>query len=192
MGDGGFFFSPAVNVSGTVIKLASGSQVGLSGLQVIVQSGVNIMGTLTASVSGQPVSISGQPVSVSGQPQALVSGTQVGLSGLQVIVQSGVNIIPYIPTQNITGPYVMVTANSGGAILASGTIIAVMIKALSTNSGVIMVGGSSYMPYYVSNINAQGFPLNPGDTMGKSINNLNAVKLCAAVSGDLVAYDAVV
>lgn len=77
-----------------------------------------------------------------------------------------------------------VTAVSGGIVLSSGEVVSVSVKALSTNSGDIYVGGEA-PPY-----SGAGFLLEPGEAWNLDVDNLNKVRLFAAVSGDIVSYGA--
>jgi len=74
---------------------------------------------------------------------------------------------------------------SGGVILSSGEVMGVSVKALSTNSGDIYVGGEA-PPY-----SGAGFLLEPGEAWNLDVDNLNKVRVFAAVSGDVVTYGAV-
>lgn len=73
---------------------------------------------------------------------------------------------------------------SGGIVLGSGEVIAVSIKALSSNSGDIYIGGEA-PPY-----SGAGFCLEPGEAWNIEVDNLNKVRLYATVSGDIVSYGA--
>ena len=148
------------SVSGNLIGLMSGTQVGLSGLFV--------QGSLSASISGQPVAlVSGTQLglsglfiqgaltaSVSGQTVALVSGTQVGLSGLQVITSiSGQAVFISGTVALLSGGYVnigsgvgVITSISGQAVFISGTVALVSGGYVNIGSGV----GVQINPAYLS------------------------------------------
>lgn len=125
-------------------------------------------------------------------PISLNSGTiTVGQSGISVIVQSGLGVIPSIPRQVITAGYVLVGAMSGGIQLSSGEVQGVVVRALNANSGVILMGGSINMPWFNVFDDVFGFPLLPGDTIIQSINNLNAIRVVASISGDRLAFSGI-
>lgn len=143
-----------------------------SGLNVIVQSGLGVVGSLSSSVSGQPV--------------ALVSGTiAINQSGLNVVVQSGLGIVPPAVTAVRARGQFLVTANSGGEALTSGVVTATIIRSLD---GDIYVGGRDNieMPY-----SGYGLLVQQGDTLSMPVNNFNLIKVCAAVSGNRIFYGGV-
>lgn len=94
-----------------------------------------------------------------------------------------------VPTPSKVGKVGTKTVHSlsGGLELSSGVVLGVSIKALSTNSGDIYVGGVEATPY-----SGAGYVLEPGEALNLDVQNLNEVRVFAAVSGDVVAYGAVV
>jgi hypothetical protein len=130
-----------------------------------------------------PISVSGQPVRVSGETViAKVSGEVVRVSGEAVMI-SGQVVDLKTPTAIKTSGLFLVTAASGGASLPSGAIVSVTVKALSTNSGNIFVGGSTHLPY-----SGFGFLLEAGEAVNLDVDNFGNVWVCATVSGDKVTY----
>lgn len=82
----------------------------------------------------------------------------------------------------------IVPANSGGAVLSSGQIVAVSIKALAKNSGDVYIGGddNGTRPY-----SGHGILLAPGEPWNLEVQNLNTIRLVAVVSGDAVTWASV-
>lgn len=123
------------------LKLASGTQVGLSGLQVITQSGVWVIADVEVIVSsGLVVIVSGQPVAISGAPVGLVSGTLISsvmsiYSGLGVVPTSGIGVL----VQTQSGGFV--TLGSGVAVGASGLYVQISGQGVLI-SGQTIVGAS--------------------------------------------------
>jgi hypothetical protein len=85
----------------------------------------------------------------------------------------------------IGGGVVQVPAHSGGIYLSSGEVVAVVVKALTSNSGDIYIGGATAKPY-----SGVGYCLEPGEAYNIDVKNLNAVYLCSVVSGDAVTWSA--
>lgn len=184
----------------------------LSGLNVVVQSGLGVVGSFSASVSGQPVAlVSGTLVvsqsglnvivqsglgvvgsfsaSVSGQPVALTSGTiVVGQSGISVIFRSGTNMsVEALPSTGVrTRAILACTTNSAGTQLVSGVVHSVTIKALS---GAMYVGGAAGvdMPY-----SGYGMLLAGGEAITIDVGNFNQVRVCAATNNDPISYIGIV
>jgi hypothetical protein len=190
-----------IMVSGLAVALLiSGSPTMISGMffqttqssPLFVASGVNIMGSISTSVESGLGIITQSGVVIN---RELLSGINVITqstiaSGLYVQISGqGVDIKP--PQQIITAGYVLVGAMSGGIQLSSGYVQAVIVRALINNSGIIFVGGSINMPWYNSFYDICGFPLFPGDAITQPINNLNAIRVVSSVSGDRVAFNAV-
>jgi hypothetical protein len=88
-----------------------------SGDVVVVQSGVNVVGSFTAEVSGQPV-----------------------------IIQSGIYIVSPPPTTVLARTPVPINSNSGGTTLTSGQTVEVLIKSLDGDIYIGSPVGSN-MPY---------------------------------------------
>lgn len=106
----------------------------------------------------------------------VMSGQVTMASGAVISVPTAV----VIPT---SGDPLVVGAISGGINLLSGAVVGVVVKAPSTNSGVIYVGGVSNQPY-----SGCGFILAQGDALDIAINNMGHVKCFAVISGDWVTY----
>lgn len=173
-----------VSISGSVGLLAGTLVTGQSGLNVVVQSGLGVVGSLSTSVSGQPVAltsgtlVTGQSglhvvvesglgviisggTSVSGQPVALVSGTQVGLSGLQVTTQSGVQVI----VQSGLGVVGTFTASISGqpVALTSGTMVVDQ-----SGLNVIVQSGLGVVGSFTTSVSGQPVALVSGTQVGLS------------------------
>jgi len=168
-------------VSGETVQLASGTgPISVSGqpikisgekVFVITESGdyVVVSGEVVAKVSGESL------VVTSGEVRALISGDVVQISGQVVDFKA--------PTTIKTSGLFTVTGASGGANLYSGAVVSVTVKALSSNSGDIYVGGSTHKPY-----SGYGFLLEPGEAINVDVDNFGEVWVFAAVSGDKVTY----
>ena len=184
-----------VKVSGeTVIAKISGETV------VAKISGETIIG----KISGEVVQISGQVVKVSGETViAKISGnTVIGkVSGETVVTSvsgnvvtakvSGETVTIQTPTMLKTGPVRTLISASGGVVLHSGAIKAAVVKALTDNSGIVLVGGSGDRPWYESVGSAQGLVLAAGEVQSKDVNNFDAIYVVAQVSGDKVCFEGV-
>jgi len=185
----------AVKVSGeTVIGKVSGEAVKVSGETVLGKvSGETVIAkisgeivvakisgeTILTSVSGNVVKVSGEVVKISGETViAKVSGEAVSVSGNVLAIE--------VPTEVKTGLIRIVTAASGGAVLHSGAVLSLKLKALSGNSGDIYVGGETNRPY-----SGFGFVLEPGEAEAMDIDDFKRVYVVATVSGDMVCFDGV-
>ena len=201
-------------VAGLTVAVSSGNVAVVSG-EIHVMSGqviAKVSGeTVIAKVSGEVVQISGQVVKVSGETVIAkvsgetvvtsISGNVVGISGETVIAKiSGETVIAKIsgetvsiqtPTMIKTGPVRTLISASGGEVLHSGAINAAVVKALSINSGVVLVGGSGDRPWYEDIGSAQGLVLAAGEAQSKDINNFDAIYVVAQVSGDKVCFEGV-
>ena len=78
----------------------------------------------------------------------------------------------------------VIPSTSGGVKLSSGETKAVIIKAPSTNSGIIYVGASSGDTPY----SGYGYILEAGDKETFEIDNLNKINVFATVSGDKISF----
>lgn len=114
---------------------------------------------------------------------AKISGEVVKISGETVSIE--------VPTMIKTGPVRTLSDASGGVALHSGAVKAAIVKALTDNSGVIMVGGSGDRPWYEAAGSAQGMVLAAGEAQSKDISNFDQVYVVAQVSGDKVAFDGI-
>ena len=103
-------------------------------------------------------------------------------SGLSVIVQSGIGITSYVPSGVRTRSILLVSDVSGGVTLLSGNVVSATVKPLS---GGMYLGGTAGidMPY-----SGYGFLVASAQSVSMDINNFNAIKVCAIVSGDPISY----
>jgi len=190
-------------VSGeTVVTTISGNVVGISGETVIAKISGEVV---TAKVSGETIvtSVSGNVViaKVSGQTvivqsgsyvMADISGQVVQVSGQIVTAKvSGETVSIQTPTMLKTGPVRTLISASGGVVLHSGAIKAAVVKALTDNSGIVLVGGSGDRPWYESVGSAQGLILAAGEAQSKDVNDFSAIYVVAQVSGDKVCFEGV-
>lgn len=144
------------------LKLASGTQVSLSGLQVITQSGVWVIADVEVIVS-------------SGLNVIVQSGAPVSLqSGLQVNIGSGVGVI--ISGQTVVGASGLYVQISGQGILISGQTVAVasglfvqMSGQGALISGQTVVGASGL---YVQ-ISGQGVTVASGLFVSQAVTSLS-------------------
>jgi len=188
LGAWGVQVSGAVQVSGEV-SLPSTQPVKISGETVKAEQ----HGTWGVQVSGAVIVSGDVSTSVSGD---IVKAEQQGPWGVQVsgaVIVSGdltasvsgqpVDII--VPTDIITNAVTTVGSISGGTILTSADCISVTVKALSTNSGDIYIGGytAGNMPY-----SGYGLLLEPGEAINIDIDNIGKIHAFAEVSGDKVTY----
>ena len=99
---------------------------------------------------------------------------------------TGTTTQPVLEVAPTTIAHAKVTVTTAGTRVQFGTNTAksIVIKALSTNIGLIYVGGST-----VASTN--GFQLSAGDTVSLDINNTNVVWLDSAVNGEGVTWLAV-
>ena len=152
-------------------------------------------GDIAASVSGQPIWVTSGEINAS---QAGAWGVQVSgavivsgdiaasVSGQPIYVTSGdINIIP--ASEIKTGSIRILSANSGGEVLHSGSIKSLTVKALSTNSGDIYIGGVTNRPY-----SGYGFCLAAGEGKSYDISDFNKVYLMAVISGDKITFDGII
>jgi len=183
-------------ISGQSVIVTSGEVRALISGDVVV---AKISGeTVIAKISGETVisKISGESVvATSGEVRALISGDVVvgKISGETVISKiSGETVVAKIsgevvdikvPTEVKTNTIRTITGNSGGEVLHSGSVVSVTIKALSSNSGDIYVGGATNRPY-----SGYGFLLEPGEAVNLDVSDFDDVYLFACVSGDKVTF----
>jgi len=192
----------AVTVSGDVVKVSGETVIAKVSGEVVRVSGE----TVIAKVSGETLisKISGETViaKVSGETVVTtISGNVVGISGETVIAKiSGETVIAKVsgetvsiqtPTMLKTGPVRTLISASGGVVLHSGAIKAAVVKALTDNSGIVLVGGSGDRPWYESVGSAQGLVLAAGEVQSKDVNNFDAIYVVAQVSGDKVCFEGV-
>jgi len=115
----GVYLASGIHV---VTAAGSGQHVQISGQHVFVESGVHIVGTFTAAVSGKPVKISGEHVWISGQHVFVESG-------LHVVVESGIGVTATVTAQvsgqpvKISGEHVWISGQH--VFVESGTHVVV-------------------------------------------------------------------
>ena len=182
LGTWGVQVSGAVQVSGEV-SLPSTQPVKISGETVRAEQygtwGVIVSGNVSTSVSGDIVKAEQQ-----GPWGVQVSGAVI-VSGDLTASVSGQPVDIIVPTDIITNLVTTVGSISGGTILTSADCISVTVKALSTNSGDIYIGGytAGNMPY-----SGYGLLLEPGEAINIDIDNIGKIHAFAEVSGDKVTY----
>ena len=98
-------------------------------------------------------------------------------------VTAAVSFTPTALTTVITGKTPVVTAGTR-VNLPSNAIASVTIKALSTNTGMIYVGGSGVA-------SSNGFQIAAGDAVSFDMGNTNEIWIDAAVNGEGVTWLAV-
>jgi hypothetical protein len=140
-------------ISGETVTIAggvsiSGNIVQISGQHVFVESGVFVISTASADISGQAVTVSGNTViaKISGETVTIaggvsVSGNIVQISGQHVFVESGVLVViqsgaSVISTANISGQAITVSGNTVIAKISGETVI--------VNSGIGVIVQSGY------------------------------------------------
>ena len=150
------------------------------------------LSTRIVQISGQAIKISGQVVQISGQAVKISGQTVVVQSGSYVMADiSGETVSIETPTMLKTGPVRTLASASGGVVLHSGSVKAAVVKALTDNSGVVLVGGSGDRPWYESVGSAQGIVMAAGEAQSKDISNFDAIYVVAQISGDKVSFDGV-
>lgn len=149
---------------------------------------VDVLTMPTVAVTGtfwqatQP--ISGTIAAVTAITNALPAGTNaIG----KLAANSGVDIgdvdvtsLP-IPTTIYNGKKTVTTAGTRVTLASSQAVKSIVIKALTTNTGLIYVGDGSVA-------STTGFVLSPGDTISLDIANLTTVNLDSSVNGEGITY----
>ena len=97
-------------------------------------------------------------------------------------------ISPYTPTTITSGRQTVTTAGTAVQLASSLAIGEVIIVAEFDNTGVIAVGGSGVI---ADEATRKGAPLNPGDAVIISIDNINKIYIDSTINTDGVTYDAV-
>ncbi|HUV53047.1 MAG TPA: hypothetical protein VMW64_08240 [Dehalococcoidia bacterium] len=193
-------------VSG-VVAVVSGEIHVMSGqIDVFMMSGevvAKVSGeTVIAKISGETViaKVSGEAVKISGETViAKISGEAVHVSSGHITIDSGQVIAKVsgevmqiiVPTIIKTGPVKTLSDASGGVVLHSGAVKAAVVKALTANSGVVLIGGSGDRPWYEAAGSAQGMILAAGEAQSKDISDFDQIYVVAQISGDRVAFDGV-
>jgi hypothetical protein len=182
-----------VEMSGSIIQVSGQTVIGKVSGEAVLISGeaVNISGaTVIAKISGEAVLISGEAVNISGATviakvsgeAVLISGEAVNISGATVIAKvSGETVGLSSPTTNKTMPLRATTAASGGEVLHSGAIKAVVVKSISGNTGDMYVGGATDRPY-----SGFGFLLSAGESYSQDASNFDQIYVMATVSGEKI------
>ena len=98
--------------------------------------------------------------------------------------EGGGGIPDYVPETIDCGRQIVTTAGVP-AQLGSGVIGGVIIVGEFDNTGVICVGDSTVIADLATR---QGVPLNPGDAVILTINNLNKIWIDSTVDGDGVTF----
>lgn len=148
--------------------------------------------TVISKISGETVisKISGETVisKISGETIiGKISGETVvaKISGESVIANiSGQVVKTAVPTTVAHGRVMVSGTNLSGAspvILGSGVMRTVLVKAEPTNSGKIYIGDTNVS-------SDKGYPLEPGESVSISVDNLNKIGLVSEVDGDAVRY----
>ena len=101
----------------------------------------------------------------------------------EVNANNALKTIEEVPTGISTAHKVVTTAGSR-VQLSSATIVSITIKALSTNTGLIYVGGSGVT-------SSNGFELSTGDSVTLAINDADEIWIDSSVSGEGVSIIAV-
>lgn len=144
-----------------------------NGGSLTVDGTVAVTGALTdAQLRATPIPISGT-VTATG----LLTDTQLRATPLPV---SG-TVNPTTPTTVRNGQITVTTSGTRVALAGSTAVVAVVVQALSTNTGSIWVGDASVT---VSN----GFELQPGQSTGIAIDNLSKVFVDASTNGDKACF----
>lgn len=213
--------TPTVNISGNSVSLSglwtsttlTSGQFGISGAVgafgfaydfsglkwiPIPTSTSGIFGLPHVTSSGEARSVSGNVVSTSVSGNVIsVTGGGVSISGNVVNISGSIIQPSYSSNTNVRGRNVaLIGAASGGVVLSSGDCSQVTIRAVSSNTGSIFVGGVNTIdvPWGVNSTSGNGFILGPGDGVTFPISNLNLVKVAAfsgaggSNSGNQVSY----
>jgi len=176
-------------ISGETV-IISGQPVSISGQPVdLVAENVAVSSGKIAVLSGEIHILSGEVISkISGEVvRAEQYGTWISKISGETVIISGqdINIIP--ATQVKTGPIRILNSDSGGIVLHSGSVKSLTVKALSTNSGDIYIGGVNDRPY-----SGYGFLLAAGEGKSYDIDNFSKIYLMAVISGDRVTFDGII
>lgn len=94
-------------------------------------------------------------------------------------------IPPYTPTTIVSGRQTVTTAGSAVQLASSLNINEVIIVAEFNNTGVICVGNSGVIALEATR---EGAPLNPGDAVIISIDNINKIYIDSTIDTDGVTY----
>ena len=90
---------------------------------------------------------------------------------------------------NSSGNPMLVTAASAGQMLWSAAVNSVIVKAISTNTLDLFLGGAAAgdKPY-----SGNGFVLSPGEGINLPVDNVGRIYACAALSGEKITWLGVV
>lgn len=126
--------------------------------------------------------VSGETVTVAGSISASVSGQPVKVSGETVLAKATAL------TTGRTRADLAVTAASGGVALASGDVISCTVKMHLKGSGQVSQSGMVWIGISEAPSSGVGFALYPGDSLTIPIDNMNKVRACALLSGETITY----
>lgn len=104
----------------------------------------------------------------------------VGANGLYVDVRTDVNTLEKTPT-TVASAQATVTTAGTRVQLATNTCLGVIVKAKSTNTGLIYVGD-------VTVTSSNGFILSAGESVTLAISNTNKAYIDSSVNGEGVSY----
>jgi len=178
-----------VDIGDVTINNASGASA------VNIQDGGNTItvdGTVAVTFTDQKVDlnkVAGESVQVAGGTEAksirvTIANDSTGLlsvddNGGSLTIDGSVTLLPL--SSCAAGKTTATTAGTTAVLAGSTSISSVTIKALTSNTGIICIGGSSVTT-------AAGFQLSPGDAVSLDVDNLADVYLNAFVSGEGVTY----
>jgi len=91
----------------------------------------------------------------------------------------------YVPGTVVSGRQIVSVAGTAVQLASSATIGGVIIVAEFNNTGVICVGDSGVIADEATRV---GVPLNPGDAVIISINDISKIYLDSTISSDGVTY----
>jgi len=191
--------SGTVSISGTVTVTGSVSIIGDVNIGTVAGT-VTITGAVTISsgtvnIGNTPsVTIASGTVNIGNTPSVNIASGSVSISGsvtVGTITAGNVNVNPGTFTLGGQGgASINVTGTAFQLSTSSVPTQIVMIKARSTNSGIVYVGTSAVtntQPGAGSRSTTAGFQLDPGDVITFPATNLNAIYI-NGTSGDGVAY----
>jgi hypothetical protein len=169
-----------VSISGTPTVVLDATS--LAALETI---NANIIGTvpvntgLVQGLTDTQLRASAVPVSLAAAI-ALDAGTLAALENTTVAVSGTVTTTETPPTA-ISHAVVSIPTAGTRVQLAAFACKCVLIKALTTNTGNVYVGGSAVAA-------ANGYPLAPGDTIAVDISNVNLMYVDTATNSNSVAW----
>ena len=81
-----------------------------------------------------------------------------------------------------------VTSASGGTVLASGDCVSATVKMHVKGSGLVTQSGIIWVGVGEAPSSGVGYALYPGDSLTLPIDNLNKIRACALLSGEVLTY----